>query len=116
MKRILIKDPIYHATFLVQRGGDAQSLIDSLAKRLKVETWQLSKANRYGHFAAYRPHKDCAIWLHSRAGVGVLSHECLHAVNYLFSECLDCSLCEKTEEVFAYYIEFLTREITRQLY
>lgn len=113
-KRFILNDPIYKATFLVQRGGTVNSAIACYAKKLKVTPWTIDRVVD-GHFAAYTTHKGGVIWLGDKAGTGVITHECFHATAYVFEK-LECKLTEATEEVFAYYLQWLTSEVVRRLY
>lgn len=56
-----------------------------------------------------------AIWLRPRvAGVPVLAHEILHAVQYVLDG-KGLSLSDQTDEAYTYYLEFLLREAMTRL-
>lgn len=111
----VISDNIYKADIAVFVGGKTQEAVNWYAKKVGVTPWPLEESkNRYGYFGAYRPIKSGVIWL-SRSNVcpSIIAHECFHATMYIF-ECLDIkAVDESKEEMFAYYLEWLMREVLK---
>ncbi len=101
----------YRFQWLCIIGGELQEALNYFAGRLGEETYELKKFPE-AHFSAFRPHKTGLIWFKSKdLREEFIAHECFHATMYLF-ETLDMDgPVEKTEEVFAYYLEWLTKKI-----
>lgn len=113
MNYTLIHDNVYHFQWAVAYGGSLQSAINWFAKKIKVEPWTVSERRGYGHFSAYRPYKNGVLWFSEKyPAASTVAHECFHAVNYL-AECLEAKLEENSEEIFAYYQEFLVQQVYR---
>lgn len=106
-------DPIYGFHYLVQVGGDLNQQIAHFSKHLGVDSWQVQEnPNRYGHFFAYRGRKNGGLWFRTPKRPEVVAHECFHATSYAF-ECLELPLKEDTEEVFAYYLQWMVAEVVK---
>lgn len=100
-------------SWFVYIGKSANFAINDFAKKTKVPGWEVEDNDRrYGHFAVYRPQKEGCIWFQKPFvySPGVIAHECFHAVSYLM-ERLDVKQLEETEELFAYYLEFLVNKV-----
>jgi hypothetical protein len=93
-------------------GGSLQDSIDWFSKKLGVETWKVDPSMiRYGHFSAYSPYKDGLLWFSTKyPAASVVAHECFHAVKY-FADCLEAQLSDSTEELMAYYLEYLVQQV-----
>lgn len=111
-----IFDPIYKYELGLFAGGEAQKSINWYASKNKIEPWILAEGNRYGHFASYRPYKNGVLWFAvPDIACSVIAHECFHAAMYLF-ECIDLKTIDaNTEEIFAYYLEWLTHSVKSKL-
>jgi hypothetical protein len=115
MKRFVVTDPIFDVDYLVQIGGDLNDAIKAFAKRLGVEVWMVETSETtYGHFAAVDPYSCGCIWLKSQeSALFTLIHEIEHAVGHAFRK-KGIPPCEQTEEVYAYYKEWLAKEISKK--
>lgn len=114
-RRFKIYEPVYGVEYLVQVGGTEQEAVNAYAKLLGVEPWSVTEnPARRGMFFCREPAPQGGIWLHESAWAGVVAHECFHAVAYTM-ERLKVPLNEGTEEVFAYYLQWMLNEILPKL-
>lgn len=116
VKTILIDDPVFSSSILVQRGGTAQSLSDRYAKEIGVEPMILRESiGRKGITLYYDGHKNAAIWLADDAGLGTVSHEAAHATFWILGFS-GFKLSDESEEAYAYYLQFIVNEIVKGLF
>lgn len=120
-KAFSICDPVYRCWWLVQIGGELQEAINEFAFQIKQEPWQVVYLpGRYAHFTAHRDTgKGGLIWVKEPVNkkenlTPYIAHEVYHAVTWLM-ECLEVPQSTSTEEVGAYYTEFLMRNILENL-
>lgn len=114
MKKFFLNDPIYGANWVVVFGGELHQAINLFCKKYKVPHTESAKdtIGRYGHFFTYTPFKGGLIWFPDlRPSSGTIAHESLHAVHYMLSNCLEASLIDANEEIYAYYLQWLVQEI-----
>lgn len=117
MRRAFIGEPIFQAEFIVQKGGSLLTFFNWYKKKLKIVDDFIPDENPYcrGRFIYHRGAGHAGIiWLHDKAGVGVITHECFHAVHQLMID-KGIKITEDSEEVFAYYQQFLVNEICRKV-
>lgn len=114
-KEIKIIDPIFNFHWLVIVGGTNQEAINKYAKLIGAPPWEVEDSpSRYGHFTAHRDFgKGGCIWLRSDAARWI-GHEVYHAVTWMHV-CMNVPQNEATEEIGAYYSEWLTGEIVANL-
>jgi hypothetical protein len=104
-------DPVYHFHWMIVFGGPLQNAIDKYAKRIEEDSWTV-QGNPKAHFAAYRNKRNGVIWFESKPkSLAFVAHECFHATMYVFERLDMKGPTEETEEVFAYYLEWLVDNI-----
>lgn len=117
VRRAFIREPVFQAEFVVQKGGSLEGFMKWYAKKLKVNDSVLLQSNPYvkGKFFCHTGSGHAgAIWINDKAGLGIITHECFHAVfNLLKVRGLEVDY--SSEEVFAYYQQFLVNEICKKL-
>lgn len=112
IQRFTVVDPVYHFQVTGIYGGTEQEAINWYARKLHVEPWKLDEGNRWGHFTCYRPFKNSIIWFKDKyPPANVVAHECFHAVMYLFETFGMKGPTEDSEEVFAYYLQWLVSKL-----
>lgn len=115
-KSCIIYEPLFNVDVYVQRGGKINDCIKRYAKKLKVEAWTVEdNDSRMGHFTNIIGHKSGCIWLNEKAGLGTVAHECFHAVCEILKRS-GLKLNAHTEEIYAYYLQFLINTILKKLY
>lgn len=45
----------------------------------------------------------------------IIAHECFHAVNFLLRDRMDCRLDDNTEEVYAYFNQWLVQKVNETI-
>lgn len=125
--RTWLHDPIFRADFLVQRGGDPYSAVVAFCRHCKeltpadfcctkTDIDEIEKNGVYGRCYLHAHIKGGVMWLNRNSGAGAIAHEVRHMVDH----CLICfHFIENTwscTELFAYYTEWMTREIVNRLY
>lgn len=113
-KRVSFFDPIFYARYWVQRGGTKESAVAWYCRKIGKPTFEVTTRGCDGHFASYED-RGGVLWFCPKAGAGIITHETLHATQNLFSH-LDAKLDNNAEEIFAYYQQWLTKEIVRRLW
>lgn len=115
MKYFILEEDLLRFAFAIQYGGDINIGLAKFCKALDEE--YIPKEHHRmsgGTFFRIKPYKDGFIWLSETATPSMLAHECIHAMNYI-SDLLEMPLNDDTEEVFAYYMEWMIREISIRL-
>lgn len=113
---MVIDDPIFAASFMVQKGGNHQKLLDKYCQALMTDRVLIERSERRcGHFFAYDWHKGGCIWISNKCSFGTVTHECLHATYHVMRH-MDIELNETSEEVFAYYQMWLVNQIMTKLF
>lgn len=112
-KRAWFYDEIYSFSWFIQLKGSQQSALDWYADSIKVERYAPKDSNEpNGHFSAYRPYKAGVIWFKDIKFLkSQLSHEAFHGVMYVFERLDMKGPTEESEEVFAYYLQWLVNKI-----
>lgn len=109
-------DEIYRFQWVCIIGGTVQEAIDYYTSRLGITTYSPCEKDRNpdAHFSAYRPFKAGLIWFKDKKSLTTqAAHECFHATMYLFERLDMQGPVETTEEVFAYYMQWLIKMITK---
>lgn len=112
-KRLVLQDPIFHATVYVQIGGTDQEAVDWFSSGIRADKVFLNYSTASGKFFENSAHHGGCIWIKNRADKLALIHESLHAVHYIMRR-MRIELREDSEEFFCYYQEWLLREISRR--
>lgn len=117
MRRAFIREPVFQAEFVVQKGGSLESFIDWYKRKIKISAEFVAGSNPHvkGKFFCHTGSgHGGAIWLHDKASLGIITHECFHAAfNLLKARGLEIDY--SSEETFAYYQQFLVNEICKKL-
>jgi hypothetical protein len=114
----VIRDPVYKFGFLAVRGGlwaDAARRFARAIGEPPDPHWG-AEVNVDGRFSDCPPHQDGLLWFSDKAGAGVIAHECFHAAMCVFACAGALPLTAGNDEPFAYYLEWLVREVTRRLW
>lgn len=117
VRRAFIREPIFQAEFVVQKGGSLVGFIEWYEKKVKVDNSFIAESNPFvkGKFFCHTGSGHAgAIWIHDRAGLGIITHECFHAVFNLLKQ-RGLEIDYSSEETFAYYQQFLVNEICKKL-
>ena len=110
--RFALFDPVFLTAITVQVGGSVNDALRRYARRIGETPWAVEEASgRQAMFSRCRPHKSGCLWLREY-DPAYLAHEAVHAANYLLGEKSGLALSNETEEAYAYYVEWLVREVT----
>jgi hypothetical protein len=114
----LIHDPVYLFSFYAVRGGEWQGALAAFERKLGFEPSQppSEPITPTGRFTWREGEKDCLLYFSAAAGSGVVAHECYHATNYVFQRLGFFPVPAKADELFAYYLQWLTAEVVRRLW
>jgi hypothetical protein len=113
MQRTILHDPIYDTDILIQHGGTLKSAVAHYCKKVDVALWDIEENEcRIGHTFAHEPYRTCGIWFREGATAGIIAHECFHATYHILSN-VGLILSGESEESFAYYLQWLTAEVTK---
>lgn len=105
------EDPVYLFSWMVCFGGELNEAIKEYATRCRGIPWTVEPGRRNGHFAAYTDRKCGLLWFrHKRPAAHVVAHEAYHAT-FFAMQFHEVPAIEATEEVFAYYLEYLVKTI-----
>lgn len=100
---------------MVQRGGTKQEAVNWYCDALKLDRFLTEEKSVYACFYQAPGYKNGVLWFSSKSGTGAIVHEVSHAtIHTLENHFIEIS--SKTEEVFAYYADFLAREIVKKLW
>lgn len=113
LKKKVIDDPIFGFNWLIIIGGTVNEAIKIYAKKVGVEPWKRGNSPK-GHFGSCDNNHNGFIWLDkNKIESGLIVHECFHAATYMFERLGMTNLSEQTEELFAYYLEYLVKEVSK---
>jgi hypothetical protein len=118
MKKFSLKDTTYGSDWLVVFGGELYVAINLFCKKFKIPhiEGERTDANRKGHFFTYVPFRGGLIWFRDiKISPGIIAHESLHATYYVLNHGLEAPLNDSTEEIYAYYHEWLVDSIHNKL-
>jgi hypothetical protein len=109
-----VRDPIYRASFLLIRGGEVNDALEEFYRRVREpgdpHPWPELV---WGHFSGLAGGKAGVLWFRYDADLAAVAHECFHATMYLFAEHDLKAVTDATEELFAYYLEWLVGQALR---
>lgn len=110
----IINDPIYGAAFMLQVGGDINTLLAKYTKAMKVDPWKREENPRLvGNFSGLSTHKGGCIWLKDLKSLPCIAHEAFHATYHVMFF-LGIKLDDNSEEAYSYYLEWLIGEILKR--
>lgn len=115
--REIVLDEVFGFTWYLQFGGALGSAADWYSKRSGADKFVvIENALRLGHFATdTTAPKGGLIWFRDLdAPPQIIAHEAFHASCWVM-RCLDCKLDDNSEEVQAYYIEYLVSALSKIL-
>lgn len=113
VKRFHFDDPIYLCRIFVCIGGDIETEMARF-KRLLGCNFAL-KFTRRGCCLQPPETKDVGIWFSDKPGGGTAAHEAFHASFHILSKS-GLKLCGKSEEAFAYHLDWIVREIGNKVW
>lgn len=115
MKPTVLYDPIFKFEWVIFYGGTEQAAVDWFSKLLNVEKFAVDfNKNRHGCFMAFHPFKNGMFWFPNKyPAASVVAHEAFHGVKYIY-DTLKIELVDRTEESWAYYLEWLVQNIYRR--
>lgn len=114
MVRFDLFDPVFKTGLCVQVGGSVNDALARYARRIGEAPWSVEESSgRGGMFSRCRPHKSGSLWL-SEYDPAILAHEAVHAASYLLGEKSGLALSDETDEAYAYYVEWLVREVAKR--
>ena len=110
-----IKDPMYEMTWHVQFGGPVEKARKQFTKKTGLHTWDVG-GEPEAIFTSADDYWGGLLWFFEKTpDIGVIAHECSHATFQALRK-LDAKMIdENTEEVFAYYIDFLIKQVTKRI-
>lgn len=116
MRRFILNDDIYQASWCVQRGGTKRSALDWYCKLVKAPKLADEHiVTSEGAFYQAPGQKNGVIWIDDTRGAGTIVHEALHAALHLFDG-LHVPMGVDTEEVLTYYVDWMVRSIIKRLW
>lgn len=115
-KTLIVTDPLFSIDFMVVMGGTREDALKKFNKRTGEQLPEVEHNERQrGWVYTYnRSGAPILIWLHASAWAGIVAHEVFHAVYAALSN-RAVPLSNDTEEVYAYYIQWLFNEIAPKL-
>jgi hypothetical protein len=113
----LIHDPVYLFSFYTVRGGTWGDAFREFQRKLGFPNEDPpDDVTPMGRFTYRDGEKDCLLYFGKDAGTGVVCHECYHATNYVFQWLGFFPVPGRADELFAYYLQWLTAEVVRRLW
>ncbi len=101
-------DELFMVNYFVSYGITSKEFISSVKRNTSVDI-----SNENIGDASTIPFKSELIWIWTKdKDISVLAHEIFHATRTALSM-RDVLLCEQTEEIYAYYIGYLTKMIIK---
>ena len=110
MKKVF--DPIFLAHYLIQIGGDIQKGLEKYSELIGVNSFIVERTNRKGHFFSHTNHKGGFVWIKDKKDIETVAHEAFHATYHVLTH-TGVILKEESEEIFAYYLGWLVKEILK---
>jgi hypothetical protein len=116
MNSYLVTEQVYGFAFNIVTGCRLEEAIVHFMRKLKedIRLYKLPKDNdqvtaRFFALPLEQNIKSGLIWLNEGTSIPLLVHECFHAVCYVF-DMLEAELNSSTEELYAYYLNWLVEE------
>lgn len=114
-KRFTIRFDPFGIDILICLGGVREHAIAHYLDVIEYkEKFEIIPNDRSGGHVCSVDNAGCLIWLKEGAWAGLVAHECFHAVHLLLKS-REIPLCEETEELYAYSIEWLFNQIVGSL-
>lgn len=97
-------------------GGDYQFALDEYQKKIRSEKYEDEVGlGTQARFHAHAGKKTGLIWFkHDKPSIGVIAHECFHAVSYML-EMSGFKMTIDSDEAYAYGLEFLCEHVDKFL-
>lgn len=114
-KRFHFQDHIYQTDWHLAVGGDAQKAATWWTTYWELPHFETSNGRSNGKFISHTHIKGGLFWFPFKPSHRTIVHETMHGTARLFSEFLGVKLKTHTEEVYAYYQDWLFREICKRL-
>ena len=123
---IFIYDELFENNFYVSVGVSREELKEQIISHTKQDNlnWDevLPSERTSGRTIMVEPNSSLGkelkvfvwIWIEDDKRLDILAHEIFHAVSFAL-RVRGVEFCEATDELFAYYIGFLTKKIYKQL-
>ena len=108
---IHVFDPIYMVNFYAVVGMSNKKFCSIIKKDIKLE---LPKSDSHGKFYCIKRHGQEIGLIWSTDKTGHLTHECFHATSWALRK-KGLELGEDSDEAFAYYQQFLIKNIKELL-
>lgn len=112
LKRLIVKDLVHSVAIGIQLGGDYEDGQKWFTKRWDSD-WDIETGIASNIMArTLSKGRELFIWFRDRRpGCGIVAHECFHAAYHVLSRELQVRVDDNNEEIFAYYLDWLVREI-----
>ena len=117
----VISDPIFITDHLICCGTTYRFAFDRFKRLLEKQKYTLTltfedvRSTTMGR-STMSGHKPTCLWFRDRTpGGGVVAHECLHAT-YNVLGLSGVSLSDSSEETYAYYLDWMVREIGKRVW
>lgn len=114
-KRCRIEDNLFQITWMVQRGGVRQDALNWYCDNLGVDRVVDPETQVVASFYQAPGYKNGVLWFSDKCGAGAITHETIHASLHTMENHF-IKISSETEELLAYYADFLAREIVRKLW
>lgn len=117
-KGYIIRNPIYPKAVVVFRGDSKKKMLKFFKQSFPEKHHKEIEdrfTSTYRGFTVILNCGDVLIHLTSKAGTGTIVHEAFHAVEFQL-EHLGLEFTKPPNEAYAYYLDFLCKEIVNNLY
>lgn len=107
-----VVDHVYGFNWLIYKECSHQEAVNHYAKWYRLDAWasdadESVEANFFGVTSL----KSYGLWFRAKKPTGdIITHECFHAI-VMMAEKLKTPVNTQTEEMFAYYLQLLVREV-----
>lgn len=108
-KILHIFDPIFMQNIYFVNAKNEIEFAEKIKSIVKIEPRKRSMDGGFKVIEGKYQTEICLIW---GSSYSIIAHECAHAAHYILSR-KDIPLNDETTEVYAYYIQFLVKEISR---
>lgn len=108
MKHFPVHCPATSFTWFVYSRCSLREARDHFASYIKVPPWVDESDEPLGNFSAETTRRAGMFWFkEKKVSSGLIAHEAVHGVMYMFSKMDLKGPTEETEEFFAYYLQYL---------
>lgn len=116
-KRFFVIETTYRSGWLLAFGGEVNDAIAAYAKKVKVEPWTVPENSIAGNFSGISTKCGGCIWFKDlKPGAGIVTHETFHATYWFMKQFLEANLTSDTEELYAYFQQYLVSQIARRVW